>query len=57
MRKACAEQIEANIKAGIKEAAKGAPARTNMPQVDAASSPSAALDQLKKGVVDITPKN
>jgi hypothetical protein len=28
-----------------------------MPQVDAASSPAAAIDQLKKGVVDITPKN
>jgi hypothetical protein len=27
-----------------------------MPQVDAASSPEAAISQLKKGVVDITPK-
>jgi hypothetical protein len=28
-----------------------------MPQVDAASNPAAAVDQLKKGVIDITPKN
>lgn len=56
VRKACAQQIEANIAAGIGNPPGTAPGRKYMPQVDGAASPSQAIAQLKKGVIDITPQ-